>query len=373
MSVTAFTSLAFASPVDDAGQFVFFQAINDFIRYEIDVFQWNLLQHITLQIGGVAMILLSIWIMFQGYRIVTGRSREPMMALVSDSLRNMLLIGLATSMAAGSSQLYWSLTDGVSSAIVHTVSGNGTDAFQSIDNSLAKLSVALGLIDTLDTGGDSALDSAKTQAKWFSGIGIAGPGVIAGILLLVNKAAMAMFIGFGPLFILCLMFKPTQSLFQRWLLYGIGTVFSLGVLSVMAGIATRLIIAAANAYLTQYIAATQFGIGQFDGISAVSLQQGGVGLVLCGLLLMIPPIAATFFQGTLANFMTYSPFGQIGANSGGHAGPPGSAGYQAPPRTLTSDHRDSTNQPTTIPTNHTRLHSQAGVHEKTVDQIKKNP
>ncbi|MEA9919188.1 type IV secretion system protein, partial [Xanthomonas campestris] len=40
-----------------------------------------------------------------------------------------------------------------------------------------------------------------------------------------------MFVGFGPLVILRLFFDQTKQLFQKWLLYGIGTMFSIGVLA----------------------------------------------------------------------------------------------------------------------------------------------
>lgn len=56
-------------------------------------------------------------------------------------------------------------------------------------------------------------------------------------MLLLYEVAIALFIGLGPLFILCLLFEQTKSLFQRWLFYGIGTLFSMAVLAVMTGIA----------------------------------------------------------------------------------------------------------------------------------------
>ncbi|SOU02602.1 VirB6 protein [Xanthomonas arboricola pv. fragariae] len=43
------------------------------------------------------------------------------MGLVVTALRAALTTGLATSMAKGSPQLYWTLTDGISSVITQTV------------------------------------------------------------------------------------------------------------------------------------------------------------------------------------------------------------------------------------------------------------
>jgi type IV secretion system protein VirB6 len=47
--------------------------------------------------------------------------------------------------------------------------------------------------------------------------GTASPPMAAGAMLLLYQFVMAMFVGFGPLFILSLMFEQTKSFFQRWL------------------------------------------------------------------------------------------------------------------------------------------------------------
>ncbi len=80
--------------------------------------------------------VLTLWIFIQGYRIVTGQSREAAMGLVVTALRAALIIGLATSMAKGSPQLYWTLTDGVSSAITKTVTGDSDSPYEAIDKNL---------------------------------------------------------------------------------------------------------------------------------------------------------------------------------------------------------------------------------------------
>lgn len=303
-------------------QFVFFQTINNFIRDEIDIFQWNLLQQTTLVIGGIALTVLTLWILFQGFRIVTGRSHTPMMALVGDSLRAVLIVFVATSMAAGSSNLYFNLSDGLSTAIVQVVTGDDdADAFKSIDQNLALMQVAMTVVDSVDTGSNKEAESEKTRNTWFTGIGIAGPGLIAGCMLLLNKIALALFIGFGPIFILGLLFEQTKSFFSKWLFYGIGTLFSLGVLSVMIGIATKMVAAVSVAYIANYL--SSMGSSSTEGINSMAMQQGGLGLILTTLIISAPPMAAAFFQGTLGQVMTYSPFGHIGQGGGRQQQAPG--------------------------------------------------
>jgi type IV secretion system protein VirB6 len=301
------------------GSFVFFTIINNWLSNEIYSFQNSLLTNMTMLIGGVALIVVTLWVMFHGYRIVTGQSQQPMMALVGDSLRAVVIVMCATSMGAAGSQLYWTLTDGTSTAIVQLVTNSNTGPFQKIDDNMAEMQIAMSTIDTIEDGGNSNISSDLARDKWMSGIGVAGPAVVAGSLLLLNKIALSLFVGFGPLFILCLLFKQTAPLFQKWLLYGIGTVFSLGVLSIMVTISMKMLAAVTAAYVAQYVASmTASGITggavnlSTDGLNSMALQQGGIGLILTTLIISAPPMAAAFFQGTLGQFQSYSPFGRMG-------------------------------------------------------------
>jgi type IV secretion system protein VirB6 len=56
-----------------------------------------------------------------------------------------------------------------------------------------------------------------------------------------------------------------------------------------------------------------------DGLNSMALQQGGIGLILTTLIISAPPMAAAFFQGTLGQFQSYSPFGMVGRESAASA------------------------------------------------------
>lgn len=47
-----------------------------------------------------------------------------------------------------------------------------------------------------------------------------------------------------------------------------------------------------------------------QGVNSMTLQQGGQGLLMPMCLLTVPPLAATFFQSTVGEFMAYNAFGQ---------------------------------------------------------------
>ena len=298
----------------------FFREINGFLTGEIEVFRDNLLGRTASLLGAAALSLMTLWIMIQGYRIAIGHSRDSMMSLVTNSLRAVLIVGVATAAAAGGGSVYRVVTDGLSSDISRMVTGTDDDVYARVDKCLAYMQVALASIDTLDVAGDPILNDKKERAMWFAGIGTGGPAVMAGTMLLLNKVAMALFVGLGPLFILCLLFDQTKGLFGRWLYYGLGTMFSLALLSVMVTLATDMVIAVAASFW----ASALLGAGP-DSINSMALQQGGMGVVLSMLIMTAPPMAAMFFSGTLGSFVPYSQL-TTNAPARAQAAPQGYAG-----------------------------------------------
>lgn len=290
-----------AQAAAEVSDLLFFREINSFLTSQIDVFRDHLLGRTASLLGAAALSLLTLWIMVQGYCIAVGQSRESMMGLVTRSLRAVLVIGLATAAAAGGGSAYRTLTDGLSSEVSRMVTGTDEDVYDRVDKCLAYMQVALASIDMLDVAGDQILEGKKERAMWFAGIGTGGPAVMAGTMLLLNKVAMALFVGLGPLFILCLLFEQTKGLFGRWLYYGLGTMFSLALLSVMVTLATDMVIAVAASFWTSAL----LGAGP-EGVNSLALQQGGMGVVLSMLIMSTPPMAAMFFSGTLGSFASYS-------------------------------------------------------------------
>ncbi|MBB4131883.1 type IV secretion system protein [Xanthomonas sp. 3075] len=199
-------------------------------------------------------------------------------------------------------ELHQFLAVDVPQEITGLITGNEDETAEQIDQSLAWMQVALTTIDSLQVVGDQGLEREKATALWLTGIGTGGPALTAAAMLLLYQVAIAMFIGFGPLFILCLLFDQTKQLFQKWLLYGIGTMFSMGVLAAMVSICMKMVVKVAGSLWAVK------GLG-------VLLQTGGMGVLLTLLILTTPPMAAFFFQGTLGSFMAYSQIG--GAASAG--------------------------------------------------------
>ncbi len=108
-------------------------------------------------------------------------------------------------------------------------------------------------------------------------------------------------------------------------MYGLGTTFSMVLLSVVSSIVLELTIRISAAFWVTHALVGN----QSEGVSSIAMQQGGIGLLLSTLIISVPPMAAMFFQGTLGSALTYSVFQGAGGRPGPQGQPAGSGlGYQ---------------------------------------------
>lgn len=322
--------------------FVYFVLIYNWLSDRIDTFGMDLMATFMAWASAVALLFVTLWILIQGYRMITGQSRESMMALVLGMTRVAIIVSVATTMSIFGTSLLNLFSTELSTGINQMFTGDNSTAAQTIDDNLAWSQLALAAIDTVQTApGDAETIARKSHALLMAGLGTASPPMAAAAMLLLYKFALALFIGLGPLFILCLIFEQTRPLFQRWLLYGIGTIFSMAALAFVSALVLQLSLRVAAALWSANLINTVTGLSA-EGYSTQAMQQGGVGLLLTVLIISVPPMAAMFFQGTLGQFMYFSAFGGGAANRPGPQGqPPGSyAGYnrtQPPASAATGD------------------------------------
>lgn len=319
--------------MENLGDYAYYTLVYSYLQNEIENFQSKVIGNAVAFASAVALVLITLWILIQGYRIITGQSREPMMALVTNAARIVIIVTAATSASIFSQPLQsFFSSDGsgsIGSAIGQLVSGEPSPVAQ-IDRNMAATQLTLAAIDVVQVPpGDTENAQAKAHAMMLAGFGAASPPMAAGAMLLLYQFTMALFIGLGPIFILCLIFDQTKELFRKWLLYGIGTLFSIATLCFITSVVLKLTVNVAAALWTADLINNFTGQGA-EGFSSRALEQGGIGLLLTVLIVSVPPLAAAFFQGTVGNFLTYSAFGN-GANGvarpGPHGQPPGSYGF----------------------------------------------
>nr|WP_231900139.1 type IV secretion system protein [Neisseria flavescens] len=108
---------------------------------------------------------------------------------------------------------------------------------------------------------------------------------------------------------MCLLFKRTAPLFQKWLYFGLATIFSSVLLGVMAEISMDLVGHLFGGAAAGKFVATVIGEGGTTGIMETVTQQLGLGLMLSTLLITVPPMAGMWFNGVMGSFSAYSVIG----------------------------------------------------------------
>lgn len=306
--------------------FVFFTLIYTWVTSHINSFSTDLLGRVTAWMSGLALVIVTIWILMTGYRVITGQLREPLIAVVTQMARIVVIISVATSASIFGTDINTFFTTNLSNEINYVVTGSNGSVYQQIDGNLALTEVAMSAIESVPLPSPNPdLANEKSQASFFAVFGTAGPPMTAAVMLLLYQFAMALFVGFAPLFIMCLIFEPTKPLFHKWLLYGLGTLFSLAMLNVVTSMVLELSSGVALGLWT-IDAINSYTQGSTEGLGHQAMEQGGIGLLLTMLIVSVPPMTAQFFQGTLGNFLTYAAVngGMNRNNVGANGSPAGS-------------------------------------------------
>ena len=310
-----------------------YTGIRDYIYARISFFTEHVLsQNLTLALT-VVVGLLTLWVAIQGFLIVTGRSQEGLKGFIFSLGKSYFIVAVALGVAAGGKFGVRVLTEDLADGISQIMSGDndlGSECLLDrskpisgckIDLNLKATQTILSSLSAIDTADDDYLEEKLSQAKLFAGVGTAGPAIVAGTMLIMFRIAMALFVGFAPIFILCLLFKKTAPLFQKWLYYGLATIFSGVMLGVMTEISMDLVGNLFGGATAGDFVAKVIGGGSQTAIMDTVTQQLGLGLILSTLLITVPPMAGMWFSGVMGTFSGYNAL--QGWGGGLPATPPG--------------------------------------------------
>ena len=298
-----------------------YTSIRDYIYARISFFTEVVLSRNLSLALTMVLALLTLWVMIQGYLLVTGRSQEGVKGFIFNLGKNYIVITIALGVSIGSNFSVRTLTDTLSNGVSQIMHGNndfGSECLTEqtafvtgckIDLNLKTTQLVLSSLSAIDTADDDHLEDKLSQAKWFAGIGTAGPAIVAGTMLIMYRIAIALFVGFAPIFILCLLFKRTAPLFQKWLYFGLATIFSSVMLGIMSEISMDLIGNVFGGSVAGNFVAKIIGESGPTGIMETVTQQLGLGLMLSTLLITVPPMAGMWFNGVMGSFSPYSVIG----------------------------------------------------------------
>ena len=333
--------------IDGLNDLALYRSISNYVDARIAFFTESTLANVFTIVGAFALILLTLWILWYGYQMVMGNSQNSAKDFVFKAVRAWIIIAFATGLAATSGFSVRTITTDLTNAVSQTLAGDNRDnqgaaarclnvaerqSFMGckIDQNLIRTQAAMAFVNQIDTANDPVLEDKKARASLFAAVGVGGPAIVAGAMLLTLKVAMALFICLGPIFIMCLLFKVTTPLFQKWLYYGISTMFATAMLAVVSDIAMDLVENISGALFVTNIVASVLGdtASNTAGVMQAATQQLGLGLILSTLLITTPPMAASFFNGVMGQFSSYNQLGGMGVPASG-VPPSSSGGYSS--------------------------------------------
>lgn len=181
--------------------------------------------------------LLILFLILYGLAIWRGLIKTPVQDMVWTALKFAVIFGLVST---------WGLFNGIVVAFLT----NTPDAMAGVVAGETG-TTASGAIGAVYIDAIAAADEAMSESGWFL------PYILGGIILLtatlmvvysifliaLSKIALAVLVGLGPLFLLFMMFKQTQKIFEAWLQQVINYIFvvvlAVGVLGLMKNIAAN--------------------------------------------------------------------------------------------------------------------------------------
>ena len=262
------------------------------------------------------MSMVTVWLMFEGYRILNGQSREPLNMFLWRGAKMVVIITVASWIMNNPTGLRDWISEHIKNPIASVIVGGEYASPEAmVDSSLLLMHLIMGAFGSLQAATSNDNGSAFSNFIMASGVAQGAPAVVAGALLLLNEIALSLAILTAPAFILCLLYDPTKQYFQGWLKFFLGSLLTMAVLSVMVTIGLKVMLVYATKVLGEYgVGVAVAGSASQDrpGIAQITIMQGGLGLMMSTLMITAPLLVGNLIGSSLG-FNAYSPFGNGGA------------------------------------------------------------
>ena len=236
-------------------------------------------------------ILLTLFIAFFAFSLITGRSRIGISSLVPRMTTLGLVLTFATSWLAYQS-VVWNLATGAPDQIAGILLGGSGSATQVFAD---KIDVVFGVLIEVGQGQQPESTFSPPGLLWLGATVflLSTVGVLA-----TSKIAMALLLGLGPIFVVLALFNGTRGLFVGWLkgvvLLALAPLFAVLGGSLMLELSVPVLSA---------LSATP---GQIDPRAAMAFFM--IGAVHAALMVLVLKVAATMVAG-------WSVFGMVETKS----------------------------------------------------------
>ena len=302
--------------MDNTENLGFFILIKTYVEILIMKFGDRGLSALSTVLIPSLMSMVTVWLMFEGYRILNGQSREPLNMFLWRGAKMVVIITVASWIMNNPTGLRDWISEHIKNPIASVIVGGEYASPEAmVDSSLLLMHLIMGAFGSLQAATSNDNGSAFSNFIMASGVAQGAPAVVAGALLLLNEIALSLAILTAPAFILCLLYDPTKQYFQGWLKFFLGSLLTMAVLSVMVTIGLKVMLVYATKVLGEYgVGAAVAGSASQDrpGIAQITIMQGGLGLMMSTLMITAPLLVGNLIGSSLG-FNAYSPFGNGGA------------------------------------------------------------
>ena len=308
--------------MDNTENLGFFILIKTYVEILIMKFGDRGLSALSTVLIPSLMSMVTVWLMFEGYRILNGQSREPLNMFLWRGAKMVVIITVASWIMNNPTGLRDWISEHIKNPIASVIVGGEYASPEAmVDSSLLLMHLIMGAFGSLQAATSNDNGSAFSNFIMASGVAQGAPAVVAGALLLLNEIALSLAILTAPAFILCLLYDPTKQYFQGWLKFFLGSLLTMAVLSVMVTIGLKVMLVYATKVLGEYgVGAAMAGSASQDrpGIAQITIMQGGLGLMMSTLMITAPLLVGNLIGSSLG-FNTYNPLqgGNSPTNSDG--------------------------------------------------------
>ncbi|MFV0679070.1 MAG: type IV secretion system protein [Ottowia sp.] len=310
--------------MDDA---LFYCSVREYVIDEIVVgaYRENVAERLAKVLSLVSMTIVTMWVMIQGYNLISGQSKQAALPLLYKTGKIVLILSLV-SLLAGNSPAIIDSVEGFKEAISHAVTKDSSND-SSVDVTML-IDINLGITAMISSinQGIRAAESGQNPNLVTSTVGLlgqAGPAMLTATLLLLTELSVTLAIMLAPVFIFFLIFQQTAPLFWSWAKFLLGALFSLATLTLVATIALKTTALYGLAVVaTYYLSGTEGGSaiislllgmdGEAFDMNASSLRLAALGTLMTAIIISVPPVIMGFFGGAAA-FTTGAMYTMAGA------------------------------------------------------------
>ena len=298
--------------MDNTENLGFFILIKTYVEILIMKFGDRGLSALSTVLIPSLMSMVTVWLMFEGYRILNGQSREPLNMFLWRGAKMVVIITVASWIMNNPTGLRDWISEHIKNPIASVIVGGEYASPEAmVDSSLLLMHLIMGAFGSLQAATSNNNDGALANFIMASGVAQGTPAVVAGALLLLNEIALSLAILTAPAFILCLLYDPTKQYFQGWLKFFLGSLLTMAVLSVMVTIGLKVMLVYATKVLGEYgVGAAVAGSASQDrpGIAQITIMQGGLGLMMSTLMITAPLLVGNLIGSSLGGFSGYNMF-----------------------------------------------------------------